>query len=128
MAKSLILVVKDITHEWYTSLKPLSISSWQQLKVELLATFQGYQPGAKTTRDLLNCIQQDDESLSKYLERFIQVKAQVPNVPEATIIVATTEGLAVGQCATKLSRKPPEMVKELFEIMGQYARSDDDFK
>ena len=79
-------------------------------------------------RDLLNCIQRNDESLSEYLERFIQVKGQVPNVPEATIIAATIEGLAIGQCAAKLSRKPPATVKELFEIMGHYARSDDDFK
>jgi 3-methyladenine DNA glycosylase Tag len=106
----------------------LSISSWQQLKAELLATFQGYHPGAKTTRDLLSCIQQNDESLSEYLERFIQVKAQVPNVPEATVIAVAIEGLAVGQYAAKLSRKPPTTVKELFEIMGQYAKSDDDFK
>jgi hypothetical protein len=50
------------------------------------------------TSDLLNCIQQNNESLSKYLERFIQVKAQVPNVPEAIVIAAAIEGLAVGQC------------------------------
>ena len=57
MVKSLIMAVEDIAHDWYISLKPLSINSWQQLKAELLATFQGYQPRAKTTRDLLNCIQ-----------------------------------------------------------------------
>jgi hypothetical protein len=39
LAKSLILVVEDVAHDWYTSLKPLSINSWQQVKVELLATF-----------------------------------------------------------------------------------------
>jgi hypothetical protein len=42
MAKSLIMVVEDIAHDWYMSLKPLSINSWQQIKAELLATFQGY--------------------------------------------------------------------------------------
>ena len=42
MVKSLIMVVEDIAHDWYTSLKPLSIKSWQQLKAKLLATFQGY--------------------------------------------------------------------------------------
>ena len=67
MVKSLIMAVEDIAHDWYISLKPLSINSWQQLKAELLATFQGYQPGAKTMRDLLNCIQRNDESLSEYL-------------------------------------------------------------
>ena len=61
LAKKLIMVVKDIAHDWYTLLKSLSVHSWQQLKAELLSTFQSYQPGAKTTRDLLNCIQRDDE-------------------------------------------------------------------
>lgn len=57
MVKSLVMAVEDIAHDWYTSLKPLSINSCQQLKAELLATFQGYQQGAKTTRDILNCVQ-----------------------------------------------------------------------
>ena len=75
LAKSLIMAVEDIAHDWYTSLKPLSIKSWGQVRAELLSTFQGYHPGTKTTRDRLNCIQQDDESLSEFLERFIQTKA-----------------------------------------------------
>jgi len=69
------------------SLKPLSVHSWHQIKAELLAIFQGYQLETKTTRDLMNCVQQDDEALSDYLKRFIQLKAQAPNVPEAVVIV-----------------------------------------
>jgi len=71
LAKSIIMVVEDIAHDWYTSLKPLSINSWGQVRAELVSTFQGYHPRTKTTRDLLNCIQRDDESLSEFLERFI---------------------------------------------------------
>lgn len=84
--------------------------------------------GAKTTRDLLNCSQQDNEPLSEFLERFIYLKAQVPNVPEATVIAATIEGLAIGQCTTHFIWEPPVTVKELFEVMRQNARSYDDFK
>ena len=71
LTKSLIMAVKDIAHDWYTSLKPLSIRSWGQVKAELVSTFQGYHPGTKTMRDLLNCIERDDEYMSKFLERFI---------------------------------------------------------
>ena len=81
LLKSLIMAVDDIVHDWYTSFKPLSIDSWQQIKAELLSTFQSYQSGAKTTRDLLNCVHRDYEPLFEYLERFIQIKAQVLNVP-----------------------------------------------
>jgi len=79
-------------------------------------------------RDLLNCSQQDNESLSEYLERFIQLKAQVPNLPEATIIAAAIEGLAISQCIAHFARELPTTMKELFKVMRQYARSDDDFK
>ena len=111
------MALEDIAHDWYTSLKPLSIHSWSQVKVELLSTFQGYHPGTKTTRDLLNCIQRDDESLSDYLDRLIQIKAQVPNAPEEMVIAEAVEGLAIGQCAAHSAKNYPTTVKELFEIM-----------
>jgi hypothetical protein len=128
LAKSLIMAVEDIAHDWYTSLKPLSIKSWGQVRAELVSTFQGYHPGMKTTRDLLNCIQRDAESLSEFLERFIHTKAQVPNAPKETVIVAVVQGLATGQCAAHFARNYPTSVRELFKVMGQYARSDDDLK
>lgn len=52
----------------------------------------------------------------------------MPNVPEATVIAAAIEGLAIGQCATHFATNQPQSVKELFEVMGQCARSDDDLK
>ena len=62
------------------------------------------------------------------MERFIQTKAQVPNAPEKTVIATAVEGLAIGQCAAHFARNYPTSVWELFEVMRQYARSDDDLK
>jgi hypothetical protein len=47
----------------------------------------------------------------------------VPNAPEETVITAALEGLAIGQCAAHFTRNYSTTVKELFEIMRQYARS-----
>ena len=77
---------------------------------------------------LLNFIQRDDESLSKFLERFIHTKAQVPNAPEKKVITAAMEGLAIVQCLAHFARNYPTSVRELFKVMRQYARSDDDLK
>ena len=66
--------------------------------------------------------------MSDYLERLIQIKAQVPNAPEETMIAAVVKGLAIGQCIAHFTRTYPTTVKELFEIMRQYVRSDDDLK
>ena len=66
--------------------------------------------------------------MSDYLDRFIQIKAQVPNAPEEMVIAAAVEGLAIGQCAAHSARNYPTTIKELFEIIRQYARLDDDLK
>jgi len=66
--------------------------------------------------------------LSNYLEKLIQIKAQVPNAPEEMVIVAAVKRLAIGQCVVHFTKNYPTTVKELFEIMRQYARSDDDLK
>lgn len=76
----------------------------------------------------MNCVQQDNEPLSDYIKRFIQVKAQATNVPEAAVIVAAIEGVATGQCASYLACSPPKSVTELFTIMNQYAKSDSDYQ
>jgi len=52
----------------------------------------------------------------------------VPNVIEETVIVVVVEGLAIGQCAAHFARNYPTSVRELFEVMRQYVRSDDDLK
>ena len=44
------------------------------------------------------------------------------------MIAVAVEGLGIGQCAAHFARDYPIIVKELFEIMRQYARSDDDLK
>ena len=49
-------------------------------------------------------------------------------MPEEIVIAAVVEGLAIGQCAAHFARNYPTSVRELFEVMRQYARSDDDLK
>ena len=123
LAKSLIMVVEDIAHDWYTSLKPLSIRSWGQVRAELVSTFQGYHPGTKTTRDLLAF-----SEMNPCLSFWKGAKAQVPNALEETVVAAALEGLAMGQCAAHFTRNYPTSVWELFEVMRQHARLDDDLK
>lgn len=126
LAKSLIMAVEDVAHDWYMSQKPLSIKTWQQAKIELLATFQGFQTEKKSTRDLLKIHQPDGEPLSKYLERLIQLRAQVPSASDDVVIAAAIEGLAIGPCASQLTRQEPSTVRELFEEIRKFAKSEDD--
>jgi hypothetical protein len=48
-------------------------------------------------QDLFSCKQQLKEPLSQYFRRFIQIKAQVSNVPNNVVIIAAIKGLRMGQ-------------------------------
>jgi hypothetical protein len=66
--------------------------------------------------------------LSQYFKRFIQIKAQIPNIPDEVVIIATIKGLRVGQCAYHLAREKLSTVAELYEVIQNYCKSDDDYR
>lgn len=63
-----------------------------------------------------------------YLEKLIQLRAQVPNASEDVVIAEAIEGLAIRQCASYLTRETPSTVQELFEEIRKFARSEDDLQ
>jgi hypothetical protein len=42
MAKSFVMVVRNVAQTWYSSLRPGTITSWQKLKDMLVTSFQGF--------------------------------------------------------------------------------------
>jgi hypothetical protein len=54
----------------------------------------------------------------------IKMRARAPNVADLTIIVATIRALHLGSCGEYLDRCKPCTVKELFDIMHEYCKSD----
>jgi hypothetical protein len=52
MAKSFVMVVKNVAQTWYSSLRPGIITSWQKLKDMLITIFQGFQTKSVTAQAL----------------------------------------------------------------------------
>jgi len=80
LAKSLVMTIQGIAQTWYMSLKPRSISSWQQLKEALYANFQGFHMQPVTSQALFACKQEPGESLQSYVRRFLNMKAQIARI------------------------------------------------
>jgi hypothetical protein len=59
--------------------------------------FKVSNPLDSQVQDLFSCKQQLKEPLSQYFRRFIQIKAQVSNVPNNVVIIAAIKGLRMGQ-------------------------------
>lgn len=75
----------------------------------------------------MNYVKQYHELSVDYPKIFIKLKAQEPNILEATVIAAAIEGLDIGQCASHFTRLPLESRGELFGIMNGYAKFHTDY-
>jgi hypothetical protein len=80
LSKSLIISLEDAATNWYYRLPPHCIYSWQNLKDKILLNFQGFQVELDTEEDFLSCVQKEREPLPEFYRRFLQLKAQAPEV------------------------------------------------
>lgn len=120
--------MKGSAQKWYSSLKPRSIKSWEQLRTTMLIDFQGFQHTEYTSDDLFDIKQYHKEPLIQYYKRFIQMKTQIPNVPEEVVIIAAIRGLRASQLSSHLKRERPTTVAQLYEEFQKYSKSDDDYR
>jgi hypothetical protein len=75
MAKSFVMVVRSVAQTWYSSLRLVTITSWQKLKDMLVISFQGFQMKPVTTQALFQCTQDHEEYLQAYIQRFLRLRA-----------------------------------------------------
>ena len=125
-AKSITLALKGVALTWFFTIPPRSIYAWEQLRDLLRNNFQGNYIEPKGPGDLFALKQAPGESLRAFFRKFAEVKCQVKNINEATVINAATCGLQRGPLAERLARKPVHTVAELFDKMEQYARAEED--
>jgi hypothetical protein len=125
MEKSFIMAIKNVAQTWYSSLRTETITSWHKLKDMLITSFQGFQTKPVTTQALFQCMQDHEEYLQTYVQRFLRLRAQAPTVPNE--IGAMIKGLRLGPTAQYFARKPPQTLEKLLLKMDEYIRADNDF-
>jgi hypothetical protein len=128
MAKSFVMVVKNVAQTWYSSLRPRTITSWQKLKDMLVTSFQGFQTKPFTAQALFQCTQDHEEYLQAYVRRFLRLRAQAPTVSNEIVIEAMIKGLRLGPTTQYFARKPPQTLQKLLQKMDEYIRADNDFR
>ena len=66
MAKSLMIIARDIAQSWYNNLLPGSIDSWVSLHKKLCNNFKGISPSATNPLELFTCTQTEREPLRDF--------------------------------------------------------------
>jgi hypothetical protein len=115
LAKSLIINQDDAAANWYSRLSPKCIYSWQQLKEKILLNFQGFQAELHTEEDFLYYAQREKETLPNFYRRFLELKAQTPEVSDDEVITQAIKALRAGPLHSHLVRERSKIVPELYK-------------
>jgi hypothetical protein len=124
LVKSLIISLEGAAANWYSRLLPRCIYSWKQLKEKFLLNFQGFQAEFSTMEDFLSCAQYEKETLPNFYRRFLQLKAQAPEVSDDHVNAQAIKALCAGPIHGHLVRERPKTVAELYENFVKFIKSE----
>ena len=93
MAKSFVIIARDIAQSWYSNLGPGSVESWADLRDKLCTNFKGISVAPSHPIDWFNCKQAKREPLQEYWRRFIHIQARTPNITDEVVILAAVNCL-----------------------------------
>nr|AAS07074.1 putative retrotransposon gag protein [Oryza sativa Japonica Group] len=125
MANYLPVALADSARSWLHGLPRGTIGSWAELRDHFIANFQGTFERPGTQFDLYNVVQKSEESLRDYIRRFSEQRNKISDITDDVIIAAFTKGIRHEDLVGKFGRKPPKMVKQMFEKANEYAKAED---
>ncbi|XP_027102611.2 uncharacterized protein [Coffea arabica] len=108
-----------------TLLEPRSISTLGELVERFLHRFISSRPTTRTSTYLLNLQQNSGESLRSYVQRFHDESVQIPDPNEQVTIAAFTHGLVSGVFNTKIHKKYPRTLHELWLKVEKGIQAED---
>jgi hypothetical protein len=94
------------------------------LKEKFLLNFQDFQAELDSEKDFLLCIQREKETLPNFYHRFLQMKAQVPEVSDDQVIAQAIKAQHAGPQHSHLVRERPKIVLELYEQFAKFNKSE----
>ena len=98
---------------WFTSLAPDSIGSWEELKKVFTDNYMATYTPSGTKHDLNSIYQNPYELLRSYIRRFSKMRNSIPNITEAEVITAFVRGLHHRDLCSKFNSKPPKGIGEM---------------
>jgi hypothetical protein len=90
LTKSLIISLEGVAANWYSRLPLKCIYSCGSLN------FHGFQAELSIEEDFLSSTQHEKETLPNFYRRFLQLKAQAPEVSDNQVIAQVIKAFCVG--------------------------------
>jgi len=111
--------------EWFTTLPPYSIDSFDALSHMFSTHFAGSRPHQTTTISLLSIRQEQGEPLRAFIDRFSKAALRTPHLNQEMILQCIALTLQPGPFANNVYLHPPASMHELKLRAADYVRMEE---
>jgi hypothetical protein len=102
-----------------------TIGSWEELTKQFTSNFKSTYKWPASIEEVKACVQQHNETLRAYIQRWSIIKNLAVEVSEERAIDAFTLGLQRGDLVEEMDRLKPKTVSDLMDIANKFADGED---
>ncbi|KAL0458738.1 UNVERIFIED_CONTAM: hypothetical protein Slati_0501000 [Sesamum latifolium] len=113
---------------WFNQLPTHTIESFEQLSQHFLHHFSINKRYPKTASYLFTVVQQEQEILIDYVQRFSEAVLEVPHLNHELLASILQQGLRRGRFRESIAGKPPTTLDELLKRAAKYIRIEEALK
>ncbi|KAL0433426.1 UNVERIFIED_CONTAM: hypothetical protein Slati_2676900 [Sesamum latifolium] len=113
---------------WFNQLPAHTIENFEQLSQRFLHHFSINKKYPKTASYLFTVVQQEQESLRDYVQRFSEAVLEVPHLNHELLASILQQGLRKGRFRESITEKPPTTLDELLKRAAKYIRIEEALK
>jgi hypothetical protein len=102
-----------------------TMGSWEELTKQFTNNFKSTYKRPASIEEVKACIQQRNETLRSYIQRWSIIKNSAVDVSDERAIDAFTLGLRRGDLVKEMGRIKPRTVSDLMDIANRFADGED---
>jgi hypothetical protein len=123
--QSLQLHLTGAARSWLSKLEKETIGSWEDLTKQFTSNFKLTYKRPASIEEVKACIQQRNETLRAYIQRWSIIKYSAVEVSDKRAIDAFTLGLRRGDLVEEMGRIKPKTVSDLMDTANRFADGED---
>jgi hypothetical protein len=123
--QSLQLHLTGVARSWLSKLEKESIGSWEDLTKQFTSNFRSTYKRPASIEEVKACVQQRDETLRAYIQRWSLIKNLAVEVSDERAIDAFIIGLRRRDLVEEMGRIKPKTVSDLMDTANRFADGED---
>jgi hypothetical protein len=123
--QSLQLHLTDAARSWLSKLEKETIGSWEDLTKQFISNFRSTYKRPASIEEVKACVQQRDETLRAYIQRWSLIKNSAVEVLDERAIDAFIIGLRRRDLVEEMGRIKPKTVSDLIDVANRFVDGED---